>query len=112
MLSSMGERPKPLTTDELRKLVDDALALGAYTYREPMIESLHARFDHPERDLDVNDVLHGLKTGWKSSRPDEFHNFHWQWTYAIKTEDIESEPLTIIIAVDSRNRSFEVVTRW
>ena len=113
IMLSKGKRPKPLSRRELKKLVDEALAKGAYVgYEECQIETIHARFDHSERELDVNDVLHGLKRNWESSKPDHFEEFFWQWHYIIETEDIEGEPLAVVVAVDSLNRSFEVVTRW
>jgi hypothetical protein len=34
------------------------------------------------------------------------------WKYRIATESVDGGELTIIIAVDSANRTFEVVTRW
>jgi hypothetical protein len=112
MLSTSGKRPNPLTQADLRKLVEEALLSSAYTYEEAMIETIHAKFDHVERKLDVNDVLHGLRKVWQSSSTHKFNQYFWQWHYAIKTEDVEGLPLTIVIAVDTRNRTFEVVTRW
>jgi len=112
MLNSRSIRPSPLPQNDLRKLVDDALAKKAYTYEEAMIETSHAKFDHLDRKIDVNDVLHGLRKPWKSSRAETFCKRFWQWHYAIETEDIEGISLTIIIAVDVPDRSFEVITRW
>ena len=72
-----------------------------------MIETNHAKFDHLERHLDINDVLHGLKKNWTSSHTDQFDKDEWQWRYAIKTEDVEGHPLTIIISVDSLKPQFQ-----
>jgi hypothetical protein len=52
------KRPKPLSEPELRKLIADAIENGAY------IESFHARFDHVERKISLDDVLHGLEQRW------------------------------------------------
>jgi hypothetical protein len=112
MLSKSGKRPDPLNESDLWSIVQEALSLKAYTFEEGRIETLHAKFDHPERPIDVNDVLHGLRKTWKFTRTEKFDTYFWQWHYAIITEDVEGTPLTVIVAVDSRNRTFEVITRW
>lgn len=113
MLSQKGKRPKPLGTNDLYKLVTESLARRAYVgYEEGQIETLHAKFDHPERRIDINDVLHGLSRPWEGSAPDEFDEENWQWKYEVHTQDVDGGPLTIVIAVDTSNRSFEVITRW
>jgi len=107
--SSQGKRPDPLSDKDLRKLILEAIAKGPWTGYS---ESLHARFDHPERHIDINDVLHGLEKEWIGVKVGNFSAGYGQWHYEIATSDIEGEPLTIVVAADPRNRSFEIVTRW
>lgn len=105
MSIGQGKRPKPLKEKELRKLLHEAIGAGSYN------ETFHARFDHAERKIDLNDVLYGLDRQW-TLKGAAFDDGFWQWRYEIATEDIEGNPLTVIVAVDPRNRSFEVITRW
>lgn len=94
---------------ELRTLVLEALD------RVPGpgdLETYHARFDHLERGISIDDVIYGLERAWKYERRPEFNETEWQWKYRIATESIDGDKLTIIIAVDTANRSFEVITRW
>ncbi len=106
MSTSVGRKPKPLTAEELKKLLDEAIESGAYC------EKFHARYDHVEREIDLNDVLHGLARPWSLDSVPKFDEDFWNYEYEVKTETIEGESLTIIVAVDPRNRSFEVITRW
>jgi hypothetical protein len=107
-MSITGYRPPYLTEAQLKALVKDALegTLGGAS------ETYHARFDHPERGLSLDDVIHGLEQDWHYERNPEFNEDQWQWKYRIAAETVDGDPLTIIIAVDSANRTFEVVTRW
>lgn len=107
-LSSEGKRPDPLTAAELRKIVLEAIEKGHYVGYS---ESGHARFDNVERIIDINDVLHGLQKQWKLKRT-EFNPKEWQWKYTIQTVDVEGEVIGLAIAVDPRNVSFEVLSRW
>jgi len=102
-----SKRPEPLSRTELKKILDSAIKSGAY------IETFHARFDHVERQIDLNDVLYGLqRPDWKLGSPPRFDKEFWSWEYTVRTMDLEGSPLTIVISVDSRNKSFEVITRW
>jgi hypothetical protein len=107
-MSTKGYRPPYLTEVQLRALVrqafDDAPGQANETY--------HARYDHPERGLSLADVIYGLERDWQYERQPEFNEDQWQWKYRIATESVDGDELTIIIAVDSANRTFEVVTRW
>ena len=109
MLSKRGQRPGPLKQDDLRVLVEGALAADLYV---GCVETIHARFDHQEREIDINDVLHGLEERWHGVGNPEFEKDHWQWKYPVQTFDVEGDPITVLVAVDTLNRSFEVVTRW
>jgi hypothetical protein len=75
-------------------------------------ETYHARYDHLERGISSDDVIYGLERDWHFERSPQFNEDQWQWKYRILTETIDGDLLVIIIGVDIRNRSFEVVTRW
>jgi hypothetical protein len=108
IMSTKGYRPPYLSEGDLKALVRRALdeAPG-----QPN-ETYHARFDHPERGITLDDVIHGLERDWKYERTPEFNEDEWQWKYRIVTETVDGDDLTIIIAVDTANRIFEVLTRW
>ena len=107
-MSSTGFIPKPLSADELRKLVLEALEKAPDDHN---LETFHALFDHLERGLSTDDVIHALEGEWTIAR----HNFNrdeWQHKYEIDGFSIDEEPITIIIAVDTAHKEFTVVTRW
>ncbi|MGH9637571.1 MAG: hypothetical protein ACRD72_22275, partial [Candidatus Angelobacter sp.] len=95
-MTSSSKRPKPLKPSEVKGVIFAALS-DEGSYREHPL-SLHARFDHPERHIDFNDVLFGLKQQWASCKADGFDEDNWQWKYKIKTQDIEGREFTIILA--------------
>ncbi|HKW16458.1 MAG TPA: hypothetical protein VJO35_03015 [Terriglobales bacterium] len=109
MAEQSGKIPPPLSAAELRKLILEAIDETA-DIGNP--ETFHARFGHLERDLQIDDVIHGLEQLWSFDRPPVFNNFHWQWKYYVATENIDGDPILIVIAVDTLDRSFEVITRW
>jgi hypothetical protein len=109
-MTSSGKRPKPLKPSEVKGVILAALS-DEGSYREHPL-SLHARFDHPERHIDFNDVLFGLKQQWASCKVDGFDEDNWQWKYKIKTQDIEGREFTIILALDPAAKKFTVITRW
>jgi hypothetical protein len=108
-MSREGYIPPHLNEAALKSLLVEALgavpALGT-------VETYHARFDHLERGLSIDDVIHGLERDWEFERKPVFNQDEWQWKYYIATESIDGDALLIVIAVDTVNRSFEVVTRW
>jgi hypothetical protein len=108
-MSITGRIPPPLDARALRTLVSEALENGPESGTP---ETYHARFGHLERNLSVDDVIHGLERSWTFDRPPEFNQGMWQWKYRIATESIDGDKMVIVIAVDTVNRSFEVVTRW
>jgi hypothetical protein len=108
IMSTEGYRPPSKTEAELAAILRDALDSAP----GPQNETFHARFDHPERGISLDDVIHGLMRPWHYERPPEFNEKEWQWKYRLATVNIEGEPLTIIIAVDTANRRFDVITRW
>lgn len=109
MVQEKGAIPDPLTEEQLRKLVLDAI--HASTYAETL-ESFHALYGHTERGIETGDVIHALERPWVFERKPEFNKQHWQWKYYIATETVDGDPITIIIAVDSWRREFLVITRW
>jgi L-lactate utilization protein LutC len=102
-------RPKQLSRSEVREIVLKALGdEGAYCE----MQTLHSKFDHPERKIDFNDVLFGLNREWDEFKVDEFSEENWQWKYEIRTRDVEDREFSVVIALDPRHYRFTVVTRW
>ncbi|MGA8300928.1 MAG: hypothetical protein WB817_15710 [Terriglobales bacterium] len=109
MVQETGTKPPSLTEQELRKLILEAIDDAA----DPSsVETFHALYGHPDRGLDTNDVIHGLEYAWKFDRAPFFNTDFWQWKYYLDTQSVGGDPILIIIAVDTLNREFEVVTRW
>jgi len=107
-MSTVGYIPPCLNEGELRALVVDALENSP----DECNDTFHARFDHLERNLSQNDVIYGLERTWNFDRPPVFNKTEWQWKYYIATVSIDGDDLLIIIAVDTLDHSFEVITRW
>jgi hypothetical protein len=109
-MTSSGKKPDPLKPEQVREVVLAALSdEGSYT-EQPL--SLHARFDHLDRKIDLNDVIFGLKAKWSACKVERFDEENWQWVYEIKTEDIEGREFFIVLRLDSRNKRFHVITRY
>jgi len=106
-MSSKGFVPAPLSARQLRKLVLEAIQSLT---RNP--ETYHALFDHLERGLSTDDVIHVLESQWEFGRPPKFNPDEWQWKYEIHGESVDGAPITVIIAVDTIRKEFEVITRW
>lgn len=104
-----GFKPPSLCEIELKSLLLEALD-DAPGWKSQ--ETFHARFDHLERGISLDDVIHGIKRDWSFERPPEFSDAEWQWKYRILTETVDEELLTLIIAVNTVDRTFEVVTKW
>jgi hypothetical protein len=109
MVQEQGIVPDPLTEQQLRKLVLDAI--NATTYAETL-ETYHALYGHMDRGIETGDVIHGLERAWHFERNPQFNRDSWQWKYYIASETVDGEPITIVIAIDSWRREFVVVTRW
>ena len=101
--------PRPLTEEELRKLVLEAV--NATTHAEAL-ESYHALYGHTDRGIDTTDVIHGLENPWQFERPPQFNADLWQWKYYLAAATVDGKPITIIVGVDSWRREVKVVTRW
>jgi hypothetical protein len=100
--------PQSLSKERLKKAINDALLKGYFS------QSHHAVHDHPERNISVDDVLHGLKLDNWTLETSEFDEKHGRWKYKIKTEDIEGDELCIVFSCwMHRGRScIRVITRW
>ena len=107
-MTSQGKRPPALSKEELKKLILGALNSSP----DSNPETFHARFHHLERGLQVDDVIHGLQREWEFGAAPSFNEDHWQWHYEVATQSVDGDSITIIVAVDTFNRSFEVITRW
>jgi hypothetical protein len=107
MVREQGTIPLSLIADELRRLVLEAINEGS---GNP--ETFHALYGHVERGLHTNDVIHGLEWEWTFQRAPVFNKDFWQWKYYLDTESVGGDPILIIIAVDTLQREFEVITRW
>ena len=76
-------------------------------------ESFHARYEHPERKLTTDDVVHGLeRKDWSVVRQPNWDDAHKNWEYLIKTKDVEGDELRLKIAVFPEEGRFTVITRW
>jgi len=109
MVQEAGVQPPSLTEEELKKLIQEAID-DAADIDNP--ETFHALFGHVDRGLQTNDVIHGLEREWKFERPPFFNRKFWQWKYYLDTESVSGDAITIIVAVDTLRREFEVITRW
>lgn len=108
-MTSEGHKPKPVDCKQVRRVVLAAMGDDGY-YIESF--SLHTRFDHPERHLSIDDLICGLKQEWNGCKVDRFDGDEWQWSYRIRTTDIEGFPLIIVVALDPKNIRFKVVTAF
>lgn len=108
-MSKSAYKPEHLSEADLKKLLLEALE-DVPDWNSP--ETFHARFDHPERGLTTDDVIHGIEGDWTFERSPKFDEDNWQWRYFLAAESVDGDPITIIVAVDTSNRSFLVVTRW
>ena len=108
--SSSGKerkRPPVLSEASLRQLVKVALDKGYYT------ETFHAENEHPERQISLDDVLHGLeREDWTLTKTPNFDEEHWSWEYLISTTDIDGDALGIKLAAFPDDRRIEIITRW
>jgi hypothetical protein len=97
----------PLTERALRDLIRVTLEKGYYT------ESLHRANDHPERNISLDDIIHGLeRDGWKFRKTPDWDDEHASYEYLIRTVDIEGEELTIKLAAYPREKRIKVITAW
>lgn len=108
-MSTRGYIPEHLSATALKKLLLEALG-DVPNWSSP--ETFHALFDHLERGLSTDDIIHGIEREWTFERPPKFDHDHWQWRYYLAAESVDGDPITIVVAVNSRDREFVIVTRW
>jgi hypothetical protein len=77
-MSTEGYIPPHLDEAALKALLLEALVSAPDSGR---METFHARFDHLERGLSADDVIHGLEPDWVFERKPEFNKDEWQWKY-------------------------------
>src|ERR1700722_8256137 len=102
MLSGSHKRLQALTEDALRQLIRVALDKGYYT------EYLH----HPERNISVDDVIHGLeRNDWTLARI-EWNEAHQRYSYRVSTVDIEGDGLIVLVAAHPQQKRIEILSAW
>lgn len=102
-ISSQDERPSPLNDNALRQLIRVAIDKGYYT------ESLH----HPERNISVDDVLHGVdRDDWSLVGNPEWHENSRSYRYRILTVDVEGDELTVIVEAHPEETRIAIITAW
>lgn len=100
-------RKPALTEKALRELIARALRKGYFR------ESFHAEHEHPEREISLDDVIHGLESkDWTLVRTPDFDEKHGTWEYLVKTKNLEGDELHIKIAAFPAENRVEVITRW
>jgi hypothetical protein len=105
--SGKSSRPAPLGEKALREFLSLAIEQGYYR------ESQHAEKDHPERNISVDDVVHGLEhPDWKFERKPVWDTEHQEWKYYIDTTNIEGDRLVVVLKIMPQYKRFEVITRW
>ncbi len=103
MSSSSERRPNPLNEHALRQLIRVALYKGYYR------EYLH----HPDRDISVDDVIHGLeRSDWTLEENPEWNDGNRTHRYKVCTVDIEGNELTLIVAAYPEEKRIEIITAW
>ena len=107
-MSTPKDKPKPaLDEGGLRHLINYALA------HDYVDESDHSEFDHPERGISTDDVLHGLaQKDWKLIRQPNYDEEHRCWEYLIQTKDIEGDELEVKVAALPDYKRIIIITRW
>ena len=97
---------RPPDDDKLRAFLKEAIEDGDYT------ESFHSEHEHPERNISIDDLLHGLLQNWEHFQKACYDDRRDEWKYYLKTRDIEGDVLHVVIAVSLRKRRFKVITKW
>lgn len=83
-----------LKTNELLRKIKEHLQKGTY------IVSAHALERQNLRLIDLEDVLHVLKTGFREESKDLFDVKRQAWRYAIRGRTIESINIRVIISFE------------
>jgi hypothetical protein len=92
---------------QLRELVRFARKRGYYG------ETFHSEVERAHRNISPDDIAYGLdREDWYQCRKPDFDEEHNNWEYLIHTADIEGDELHLKIAVDEKNKRFEVISKW
>jgi hypothetical protein len=106
-MSTRGKKPPPLGEKALRRFVWRVLSKGLYR------ESFHAKYEHPERGITTDDVIHGLeRDDWIIAKKPNWDDEHGNWEYLIRTTDLDGKELHVKIAVFPAAGRLKVITRW
>jgi hypothetical protein len=108
-LLSKGFKPPSLSEVELKKLLLEAINAAD---NPQDLETYHAIYDHPERGLTTDDSIHCIEGNWTYGRAPEWNPDEWQWKYGLYGESVDGDEITVVVAVDTANRMFDIVTRW
>jgi hypothetical protein len=107
MSSSEAPRPPHMGEQQLREFVRVARRKGYYG------ETFHSEVERAHRDISPDDIAYGLdREDWYQCRQPDFDEEHNNWEYLIHTVDIEGDELHLKIAVDEKNKRFEVISKW
>ena len=107
MMSSGSQQKRPLSEHALRQLIRIAIDKGYYA------EHWHAETGHPERNISIDDVIHGLeREDWALVGSPNYDHQHRNYEYLIQTVDVEGDELHIKLAALPDEKRFEVITRW
>jgi hypothetical protein len=99
------EQPKPLSEEGLLQFIAKALDKGWVR------ESFHSDVERATRNISHDDLLHGLEAPWLLGEV-RYSESHDNFTYAIKTVDIEGDELCIVVCPVQSNQTLKVVTKW
>ena len=67
---------------------------------------------HPERNISVDDVLHGVERSDWALAGAEWHERSRNYRYKIRTCDVEGDELTLIVEVFPADKRVEFITAW
>lgn len=62
--------------------------------------------------MTTDDTIHAIEGSWTYGRKPEWNKDEWQWKYRLNGKSVDSDDITVIVAVDTANRLFDIVTRW
>jgi Domain of unknown function (DUF4258) len=86
-------KPPPQMID-LMKNISECIGKGRY------ILSKHACERKFERDIEFEDILYVLKTGYHEREKTSFDEAFQTWKYAIRGKTLENSDIRIIVAFD------------
>jgi hypothetical protein len=99
---------QPMSYKKLRRFVDSVIA----DEKNVIAETFHAAQDHPERGMNIKDVLVGLLMSTWTIEDRQYSSEHRNWKYKIKTTNLSGKDTVILfVAYESQNK-IKVITRW